>query len=106
MNVELIITRKVLFEKFSIKQDMEVFLLSSLEGCEINLSDAYPNYIFFVKDDEILFQQDVKNKYFHVKHSLIWSVFENKYGLNYSETQAFIKDRLETHLKLEVYTPE
>ena len=56
MKVELIITRKVLFEKISIIRDMEVFFLSFLEGCEIKLSDVYPNYIFYVKDDEILFQ--------------------------------------------------
>ena len=105
MKVELIITRKVLFEKISIIRDMEVFFLSFLEGCEIKVSDKYPDYIFFVKGDEILFQQDVKNKYFYVRYNLIWSIFESKYGLNYAETQAFIKDRLETHIKLEGYTP-
>ena len=106
MKVELIITRKVLFEKISIIRDMEVFFLSFLEGCEIKISDKYPDSIFYIKNDKILFQQKMKNKYFWVEYDFIWSIFERKYGLNYTETQAFIKDLLETHIKLEGYTPD
>ena len=106
MKVELIITRKVLFEKFSIIRDMEGFFLSFLEGCEIKISDKYPGSIFYIKNDKILFQQEMKNKYFWVEYDFIWSIFESKYGLNYTETQAFIKDVLETHIKLEGYTPQ
>ncbi len=105
MKIELIITRKVLFEKFNIKHEMNVFFLSFLEGCEIKISDKYQDFVFYVKNDLILFQQELKNRYFWVKYDLIWSVFESKYELNYAETQLFIKDILETHIKLEGYTP-
>ena len=35
MKVELFITRKVLFEKHSIKNDVEGFIISYLEDCEV-----------------------------------------------------------------------
>ena len=105
MNIELIQTRKVIFEKFNIEHEMEDFFLSFIDGCEIRLSKKYPNFIFYVKNDLILFEQETKIKYFYMRFDLIWSVFENKYKLNYSDIQSFIKDRLETHVKLEGYTP-
>jgi len=60
MKVKLSITRKVLTEKFSLKNDMEVFFLSFLEGCEINTCEEYPNFYFYVKAGKILFQYEIR----------------------------------------------
>ncbi len=105
MKVELIITRKVIFEKFNIKHEMEDFFLSFVDECEIKLSKKYIYSIFYVKNDLILFEQQIKNRHFYVRYDLIWSVFEMKYKFNHNDIQSFIKDRLETHVKLEDYTP-
>src|SRR3989304_3626022 len=105
MITTLSITRKVLFEKFHIKHEMEDFFLSFIEGCELKISDKHPHYIFYVKNDLLLFQQETENRYFYVRFDLIWSVFEDKYKFSYSKTQSFIKDVLETHIRLDEYTP-
>src|SRR3972149_4743796 len=84
---------------------MEDFFLSFIEGCELKISDKHPHYIFYVKNDLLLFQQETENRYFYVRFDLIWSVFEDKYKFSYSKTQSFIKDVLETHIRLNGYTP-
>lgn len=105
MKVELIITRKVLFEKFDIKHEMEIFFLSFLDGCEIKLSEKYPGSIFFIKNDVVLFEQETKNKYFYIRYDSIWWVFGSKYGLDYFEIRSFTKEMLGTHIKkFEGYT--
>ena len=104
MEIDLHIKRKVLIEKHSIEIEKEIFFLSFLDGCKILTDRHYPNYIFYHKDGKILFQQEFKNKYFYVRHDLIWLVFEQKYNLKYTQIQALIKNILETHLKLESYS--
>ena len=106
MKINLIITRKVLTEKLSIKNKQEALFLSFLDGCEIKLSERYTNSIFYVKNDKVLFEQKLKSKYFYVTHDLIWSIFKYKYQMEYKQIQSFIKGMLETHLKLEGYTPD
>lgn len=102
--VNLHITRKVLFEKFSIKNDMEGLFLSFLDGCEMNVDEQYPNSIFYVKNGKVLFRQELKNKYFSISNNSIWSVFYSKYCMDNQQIQVFMKGMLEEHLKLVGYT--
>ena len=62
-------------------------------------------YFQYEKDGEIIFQQDLKNMVLWVKHNTIWKIFEEFYGLQYSETQLFIKNMVEEHLNWKGFTP-
>ena len=60
----------------------------------------YSNYIFFVKDKEIYMEYNEKYGYLWCSYDKIWSVFESEFGMNYEETQEFIKDMVEEHYNL------
>jgi len=103
MKVELIITRKVLTEKFSIKSDMGGFFLSFLDGCELKVSDMYPGNIFYIKDGFIFFQQGTATKNFYVRYKMIWFVFEKEYQMAHKEIQEFIKSIIYNYINLNNY---
>ena len=99
--------RRVLFEKTNGKEDLFLFLM---EGTVSKIDEKeYPDYIFLFKGDKILFDfykiQDEKNGHFWCSYQHYWSVFENEYGLNYTEVQEFTKDMVEKHFKMKVLTP-
>jgi len=92
------------------EEEMKQWFKSLLNGLEIEINDKYPNEVFYKKNNKVFFRlsQDLINKektYFFCDFYLVWSVFHNKYNLNYYETQAFIKRMVEQHLKLGVVTP-
>jgi quinol monooxygenase YgiN len=95
-------------KKESQKEEMEQWFKSLLNGLEIEINDDYPNSVFYKKNGNIFFElyQDSEKTHFYCDYNLIWSVFNNKYNLNHDETQAFIKDMVEQHLKLGVVTPK
>ena len=108
MKVELQITRKVLFEKYSLQQDMEGFFTFMLEGCEIKKLEKEKYSIFYVKNDLILFEivideNDETNYHsFVVRNDLIWSVFIEKYKLSFEHTYDYISIFLKMYLRIEV----
>ena len=109
--------REVLFEKWneeSSKQiEMENFFYEKLNGCQIRFLKDYPNYTFFIKNDKCLFEiykfnektQKSKNRNFNVRYDEIWSVFENRFALDYQQIQVFIEHEVEKLLKLNGFTP-
>ena len=52
-----------------------------------------------------VFEQDWKNKWFGCNYTLIYSYLRDIYSFSYDDFQAFIKDRLEEHSKMNVLTP-
>jgi len=56
-------------------------------------------------DREWLFQQDYKNGYLWVRYSLIWRVFETKFGLNYDQIRGFIAGWVEKNTEWRGLTP-
>src|SRR3972149_3806261 len=105
MKIELVITRKVLTEKYSSTEGAKEFFLSFIEGCEIKTSKEYPELYFYVKEDMILFHQQIKYKFFYVRYDIIWSVFKMKFGFSYAKTQILIKGLLKNSIKLNGYSP-
>jgi hypothetical protein len=92
------------------EEEMEQWFKSLLNGLEIEIRDDRPDSVFYKKNNKVFFRlsQDLINKertYFFCDFYLVWSVFHNKYNLNYYETQSFIKRMVEQHLKLGVVTP-
>ncbi len=57
-------------------------------------------------DKEWLYQQDYKNGNLWIRYSLIWSVFESKFGLKYDQIRDFIKGWVETNLGWKGLTPD
>ena len=53
-----------------------------------------------------LFQQDWKSGRLWVKYSLIWQIFEERFGLNYEQIRDFIQDWVETNLNWKGLTPQ
>jgi hypothetical protein len=89
------------------KEKTEEWFKSLLNELEIEINDKYPNKVFYKKNGRIFFElyQKSKKRYFWCNYDLVWSVLEKKNNLNYDETQAFIKNMVEQHLKLGVVTP-
>ena len=61
--------------------------------------DEYDDVIFYIKKNagtkEILMEKWNNNKTFYIRYSNFWSVFEDKYELQYSEIQSFTQLKLE-----------
>jgi hypothetical protein len=89
------------------KEEMEQWFKSLLNGLEIEIRDDEPNSVFYKKNSKVFFElfQDSEKTNFLCDYDLVWSVFNNKYNLNYSETKAFVKRMVELHLKSGVVTP-
>ena len=56
-------------------------------------------------DNQWLFQQDWKNGRLWVRYSLIWQIFEERFGLNYNQIRDFIQDWGKTNLNWKGLTP-
>jgi hypothetical protein len=99
----------IIFVKEDKEKEMEEFLREKLNALTIKLSDKYPNSVFYMKNDKVLFelyQNDDGNRYFYVRYNDIWSDFDTKYGMSYDDIKTFIKNVVETDLKLESITPK
>jgi len=66
--------------------------------------EKYPDYIFFMKDGEVIFYYNKKNGYVGVSYDKIWSFLESFFGLEYKEIQDITKEWVEEHYKLRVTT--
>jgi hypothetical protein len=64
----------------------------------------YPDYIFFKKDGEVVFDYNKKNGFVFISNEKIWSFLESFFGLEYEEIQDLTKEWVEEHLKLGVTT--
>jgi hypothetical protein len=65
-------------------------------------TDKYPDYIFFMKDGEIIFDYNKKNGYVGISYIHIWSFLDSFFGLEYKEIQDLTKEWVEEHYKLRV----
>ena len=109
IDLDRCLTRMVLFEKYNQEKSKQIemtdFFMEKINGCELFKHKEYEkHWSFYIKNGEILLQQDLKNKVFYIKYTDFWSVFSTKFGLNYADIQAFTKDRLEEGLKFDHYT--
>jgi hypothetical protein len=89
------------------KESMEQWFKSLLHGLQIEIDDSNPDSVFYKKDGKQFFElyQDSEKTYFYCNYDLVWAIFNNKYNLNYDETQSFIRNMIEQHLKLNKVTP-
>jgi len=81
-------------------------LLQMWNGCTLKLNfENSPKKVFLMKNNEVWFEQDFELNSLWCNYSLVWVVLEMEFGMNYSETQSFVKHILERHFKLGYLTP-
>ena len=83
----------------------EEFFLEVIKDIKIRPQTKYPDSIFWEKDGEIIFQQDLKNMVLWVKYNTIWKIFDKVFCMEYSEIQELIKSMVEEHLNWKGFTP-
>lgn len=99
--------REVLFEKFVgeklLKQiEMKEFFYNQLNNCEIKILKNYPSSVFFIKKGKYIFEI-FNGQYFHGNNHSVWSVFYNKFKLDYADTQCFIERQIINYLAINDY---
>ena len=67
-------------------------------------SEEYPLNIFFIKDSEIIFDNNKKYGHTMISYEKIWSFLESFFGLEYEEIEDLTKDWVKEHYKLKVTT--
>jgi hypothetical protein len=93
------------------EKEMEQWFQLVLDGLQIEINNHKPNSVYYEKGGKILFElyqnpDDKEEKHLWCNTILVWSVFENEFGLNYDETQVFIKNMVEKYLKLGAVIPD
>jgi len=95
---------------------MKVIITESrLERVAINwLNDNYGDlvpyenkelkFIFFKKNDEVIFEYNKETGSAYISYDNIWSFLESIFGLKYKEIQLLIKEWLRGHYNLDVTT--
>ncbi len=63
-----------------------------------------PNYIFYRKGDEVIFEYDKKHGYVYISYDKIWSFLESMFGMERQQIQDLTKEWVEEHYKLRVTT--
>jgi hypothetical protein len=88
------------------EEEMEQWFKSLLNGLEIEIRADRPDSVDYKKNGKVFFElyQDSEKTYFYCNYKLVWSVFHDKYNLNYDETHVFIKRMAEKHLKFSKVT--
>jgi hypothetical protein len=99
------LTRHVLYEKFSREKAAENFFVGFLNDCELKYTDEYTDVVFYVKNDDIFMELEIKDGDLWVDYDNIWSIFEKKYKYNYLEIRELITHLMWKHLKLKDVTP-
>jgi len=63
-------------------------------------TEKYPDYIFFMKDGEVIFDYDKKNRDVYVSYSYVWSFLKTFFGLENKEIQILTKKWVNENYKL------
>ena len=92
------------FEIFDIKEPMDFLnLFNDLDSVQ---SEEYEHWVLYrYKKGHNFMIYDRKNDYVHINYYEIWSVLEDKFGLNYSETQELTERWLDEVYNLRGDTP-
>ncbi len=67
-------------------------------------TEKHPDYIFFMKDGEVVFDYNKKEGVVYFSYDKIWSFLDSFFGLEYEEIQGLTNKWVEEHYKLRVTT--
>ena len=92
------------FEIFDIKEPMDFLnLFNDLESVQSEEDENWTLYRYKKGHNFMIY--DRKNDYVYINYDEIWSVLEDKFGLNYSETQKLTNVWLDEVYNLRGVTP-
>ena len=93
------------FEIFDIKEPTD--FLNLFNNLDVVQSEEEPNWVLYrYKKGHNFMIYDRKNEIVYINYYEIWSVLEDKFGLNYSETQELTKRWLDEVYNLRGVTPQ
>jgi len=78
----------------SVPNSPEDFFLKMKKGCEIINRDEYGNIYWGKNNDMFFYIESSSGDILFVRKSLIWSILEKIYGLNYNEIESLITNLL------------
>jgi hypothetical protein len=96
--MKVIITENKL-EKVAIK-----WLNDNYGDLEPSETEKYPDYIFYGRGDEVIFNYNKKNGVVYINYDEIWVFFESFFDMNYQQIQDSTKLWVEEHYNLRVST--
>ena len=67
-------------------------------------TNRWKDYIFFMKDDKVIFEYNKENGEVYISYEHIWSFLSSFFGLRYTEIQDLTKEWVEEQFKLSVTT--
>jgi predicted transcriptional regulator len=82
------------------------YLNKEYSGLTIYETDKWKNYIFFIKNDKVIFEYNKENGKVYISYEHIWSFLSSFFGLRYTEIQDLTKEWVEEQFKLSVTTTE
>ena len=88
----------------NLKHKIIKYLNSEYPELEQFETEKYPDYIFFMKDGEVVFDYNKKNGLVVVSYDKIWSFLKSFFDLEHKEIQVLTKEWVEEHYKLGVTT--
>ena len=95
-----------LVEENDVEKEKRKFLFDIFNKMKVRVDPSCPGHVYYDVDGvETVFEQDFKNNRFWVSYNHIWSVFETRFSMNYSEIQSFINNMVEETLNWRGLTP-
>ena len=89
---------------FCTKEQREAFNEIVSKFTETKKSDKYPDSVFYMVDDSVYMERDLKTDNFYIRYYDFWLVFERKFKLNYQEISGLLRGLLEEYLNCNVNT--
>ena len=82
------------------------YLNKEYSGLTIYETDKWEDYIFFMKNDKVIFEYNKENGNVYISYDRIWSFLESFFGLEYKEIQDLTKEWVDEQFKSEVTTTQ
>lgn len=86
--------------KFNRMSDEQKYIINILINCKLYLHKNYPNSIFYMYNDKLLFELDIENNTFRCRYLDFWNNIENMYKLEYGQIYQLVKDIIIEFLSL------
>ena len=83
-------------------KEKESFFIECVNGCQIHLSERYPDSIFYKKDGEVIMEYEKKNDVFWFHYNKIWEIFGERFGIEPDDIEVFTRSMLQEHFKIKV----
>ena len=89
---------KIIRIKRSRMKPEELFLIDIFNDMTIFEQNRFPYIVFWVKDGETLFKQNINDGMLSVNYYKIWSVLSSDYDMYFTDIGQFIKYMVEKHM--------